>query len=154
MPVDLGTNVDGMSAVQIAKLTAGLKGTCGWINLTINRAALTHDTELVGKMDPYITWKHGDKTYKTTVQKNAGKNPVWGEKFKLPVVDRAVNSTMRFSVMDEETFKDEVIGMADIDLNQLLVPGECCIPLVFKKDQPAGTLAWTSEWEEDTKENV
>lgn len=143
-----------MSAAQIGKLTADFKGTCGWINLTIRRAVLVRDTETLGKMDPYVTWKHGEKTYKTTVQKDAGKNPVWGEKFKLPVLDRTVSTTMRFSVMDEETFKDDTVGCADIELMQLLVPGDSCIPLVYKKDQPAGTLAWTSEWEEDTKENI
>lgn len=108
----------------------------------------------MGKMDPYVKWKHGEKTYKTTVQKDAGKKPIWGEIFKLPIIDRTINTQLSFQVFDEETFKDDVIGECKVDIQQLLVPGDCCFPLVFKGSQNAGTICWTSEWEEDTKENI
>jgi len=109
--------VDTFSTNQIQKLLAGLKGNCGWINLTIQRALLTRDTEVMGKMDPYVKWKHGEKTYKTTVQNNAGKKPIWGEIFKLPIIDRTINTQLSFQIFDEETFKDDVIGEAKIDIH-------------------------------------
>lgn len=105
-------------------------------------------------MDPYVKWTYGGKEYKTTVQSNAGKNPVWGEMFKLPVMDRKITMPITFTVMDEETFKDEEIGECAIEINQLLIPGNSCHKLMYKKSTSCGTLAWTSQWQEDTKEVI
>jgi hypothetical protein len=48
-------------------------------NLVIKpiRATLTRDTELVGKMDPYVVFKFGDKKFKTSTKQEAGKTPNW-----------------------------------------------------------------------------
>ena len=51
---------------------------------------LTHDTEVFGKMDPFVTLKLGTEKYQTKVHTDAGKYPSWNETFsfrKAPGVD-------------------------------------------------------------------
>ena len=49
--------------------------------MTIAKAELIRDTELLGAMSPYCTLTHKGKKLKTKVQSNAGKLPVWNEEF-------------------------------------------------------------------------
>ena len=46
-------------------------------NLTIKPlcATLIRDTEFMGKMDPFCVFTVGDKTFKSPVDQDAGKNP-------------------------------------------------------------------------------
>lgn len=54
----------------------------GPLHIKIISAQLTRDTELVGKMDPYVEFKiGGQNVYKTAVLDGAGKTPQWNEEF-------------------------------------------------------------------------
>ena len=44
-------------------------------------AKLSIDTELFGKMDPYLEMEVLGKTYQTTVHQDGGKLPVWNHTF-------------------------------------------------------------------------
>lgn len=53
----------------------------GILTLTCVEAKLTHDTELLGSMSPYITLVYNGKKLKTKVHSNGGKTPKWGDRF-------------------------------------------------------------------------
>ena len=57
----------------------------GHLTLVIHSAQLTRDTDLVGKIDPYVVIMYAGKEYKTKILKEAGLNPTWNESFQLPV---------------------------------------------------------------------
>jgi Ca2+-dependent lipid-binding protein len=57
------------------KYNNNLKG--GLLDVRIEKATLTRDTELVGKMDPYVEIKLGSRKVRTSVKEEAGKTPVW-----------------------------------------------------------------------------
>ena len=57
----------------------------GKLALTVIEAILTRDTEIIGKMDPYVKIKTGQQVFKTTVKDETGKTPVFNETFELNV---------------------------------------------------------------------
>ena len=40
-------------------------------------AVLTRNTEVVGKMDPYVKMKCCENEWRSTILNEGGKNPVW-----------------------------------------------------------------------------
>lgn len=51
------------------------------MNLTAVGAKLTKDTEMFGKMDPYLIIDIKGKKQQTKVHDNGGKLPVWNQTF-------------------------------------------------------------------------
>jgi len=101
-------------------------------------AKLTHDTEFLGRMDPYVKVLIGDKKAHGKVCKDGGKHPKWNDAFS---VQRAFEPVCYLEVRDEDTFKDDTIGVGEIDLNQIL-PGQVSArwyPLYYKQ-KPAGEI--------------
>ena len=47
------------------------------LHLTCIEAQLTHDTEMFGKMDPFVKITSGHLGIKTSVDENGGKKPTW-----------------------------------------------------------------------------
>ena len=53
--------------------------------LQIVEAEITHDTELVAKMDPYVKIFNDDQIWRSTTAKKGGKNPKWKhQRMKIP----------------------------------------------------------------------
>jgi len=102
-------------------------------------AKLTHDTEVLGKMDPYVQVLIGDKKVQGKVCTDGGKHPKWNDAIS---VQRAFEPVCYLEVLDKDTFsKDDIIGVGQIDLNQL-APGTVSAkwyPL-FYKQKPAGEI--------------
>ena len=48
-------------------------------------AKLLRNTELVGKMDPYVTIEYKKKKYKTDVDNDGGMTPVWNNQLIIPI---------------------------------------------------------------------
>ena len=61
-------------------------------------AFLTRNTEIGSEMDPYVLINYGGKKYKTTVQDEAGKHPVWNESFSIYVTN--LNDTVKVIVKE------------------------------------------------------
>ena len=57
----------------------------GVLQLTLVEAKLTHDTEIMGSMSPYVTLVIDGKKYKSKVMNRAGKKPKWQQKFTFEV---------------------------------------------------------------------
>ena len=51
----------------------------GTLLLSVVEAKLTRNTEMFGKMDPFVKIQIGGVTYTTKVMDNAGKTPVWNQ---------------------------------------------------------------------------
>lgn len=45
------------------------------------------NVETLGKMDPYLKLIVGGQTFKTRVESDAGKTPVWNQTFTINVTD-------------------------------------------------------------------
>lgn len=73
------------------------------------KARLTHDTEFVFKMDPYVFIRYKDRTERTSVIQGGGKNPIWNQTFYFDV--DSMHDLFEFFVMDKDTFTpDDTIG--------------------------------------------
>ena len=51
--------------------------TAGRLIVKVIEARLTHNTEIINKMDPYVFIKHRGQESRTSVRKKAGKHPIW-----------------------------------------------------------------------------
>jgi Ca2+-dependent lipid-binding protein len=86
--------------------------------LVIEEANLTNDTEIFSKMDPYCKIKFMGKKYRTPTKNEAGKKPVW--KFKMELYIKDMNEEISFKVMDDDTFKDDIVGGHTCRIKDLL----------------------------------
>ena len=110
----------------------------GKLVICVKKANLTHDTELMGKMDPYVVLKVGKVQQKTTVKPDAGKNPIWNESFEFPTRN---GDSLELTVYDkEESLSDDVVGRTDLLLNTdaLSVKQDYWLPLFFGKKKEKG----------------
>ena len=79
---------------------------------------MARDTEMVGKMDPYLEMKIGGQdVHKTATLDGAGKNPEWNEEFEFEVRDLDVE--VHFKVSDEDWGTDDIVGEGTIRLADL-----------------------------------
>ena len=61
-----------LAKVQNAEIDAG-----GQLKLTLVSGKILHDTDLIGKMDPYVIFEHKGKKLKSKVHQNGGVLPIW-----------------------------------------------------------------------------
>jgi len=104
-------------------------------------ANLTHNTELIGKMNPYCTFQLGETIVQSEVCKKGGKNPHWGDVVTLPVPINT-ESICQVNVMDKDRFtKDDLVGSISVDLSTLQTKGHSSkwYPIYYH-DKPAGEL--------------
>ncbi|XP_026427407.1 elicitor-responsive protein 1-like isoform X1 [Papaver somniferum] len=105
--------------------------TRGILEVLLVDACLLKDTDLVGKMDPYVVIKFGDQKRKSTVSRTGqGKTPVWNEKLKLDVEyagnirDEHPQYKLSFKIMDKDRFsKNDFVGELTIYVDDLLAQG-------------------------------
>ncbi len=57
----------------------------GELVLTVMNAKLIRNTELMGKMDPYVCIEYRNKKYKTDVDQDGGRLPVWNNTIPISV---------------------------------------------------------------------
>ena len=79
-------------------------------------AKLTYDSEIFGSMDLYCKLKVGEKTEKTSVSQDTGKNPSWEDKIVFEVSNES--DQVHFTLFDKDTFSDDYICEAWIPLFQ------------------------------------
>jgi Ca2+-dependent lipid-binding protein len=84
----------------------------------VEEARLTHDTEVIGKMDPYCKIEYAGKKYKTHTKDEAGMTPKW--KFKMDLYVKDINDDISFKVMDEDTLVDDKVGSVKCKIKDIL----------------------------------
>jgi Ca2+-dependent lipid-binding protein len=86
------------------------------LDIRVNKAVLRRDTEVIGKMDPFVEIKLGEQTKRTTVKDEAGMYPVWGELYTIPVINPLI--AIKFTVFDEDVTTNDLVGAAEIDMDE------------------------------------
>jgi hypothetical protein len=102
-------------------------------------ARLAHDSEWIGKMDPYCTVIVGDKRIKGEVCKDGGVNPKWNDSIAIPF---GLQPTCVVELRDKNTIlPDATIGAFVVNLDEVAVAGQVSkwYP-VFHNNKPAGEI--------------
>ena len=88
--------------------------------ITPKTARLTRDTDSLGSMEPYCKLKYDGIKQKTKVDSSGGKTPNWSETFTYEVTSCTI---LIVSVWESDTFANEEVGTAEIDVNKLKTYG-------------------------------
>ena len=110
----------------------------GYLVITVKKANLTHDTELMGKMDPYVIMKIGKVEQRTTVQLKAGKIPEWNETFEFLAKD---GDLLEIGVWDkEDLISDDFVGDTRVTINKetLKIMQSQWLPVFFGSKKEKG----------------
>lgn len=75
---------------------------------------LTKDTDLFGKMDPYVVCKIGNEQKRTKTHKGGGKKPQWMDTLTF----MSKGTVMTVAAYDDDFGKDDFIGEGSLNLNQ------------------------------------
>lgn len=87
------------------------------LKITAKLAKLTHDTDSVGKMDPYCVLTLNNQTKKTNVHKNGHLNPKWEEKFEFQA---EINDILHYKVFEVDAgAKDDLVGEGSFTVTSL-----------------------------------
>ena len=107
---------------------------------------MARDTEMVGKMDPYLELTIGGQAvHKTATLDGAGKTPEWNEEVDFEVRD--LDMEVHFRVSDEDWGTDDIVGEGTIRLADLCKEGgtDQSWPINYKGED-AGTVRLASTW--------
>jgi len=102
-------------------------------------ANLTHDTDLIGKMNPYCAFNVGNVRIKSQICNKGGKHPHWNDCVTVPSTGEP---TAVVDLMDKDKItRDDTIGTFTIDLQEVQNRGSISkwYPL-FYKNRPAGEI--------------
>jgi Ca2+-dependent lipid-binding protein len=91
----------------------------GKLKICILEAKLTHDTEPLGKMDPYVIVETRMQRWRTKTQEDAGKTPTWADEV-LDVDVKYIGDDIHFAVMDEEVCADDHVGECTVKLSSFI----------------------------------
>lgn len=95
------------------------------VKLTFIDADISHDTELMGKMSPYIKVKvNNNDKWRSKTSKSGGKLPNFNREF-VNLNLRSLNDTVSIEVWDDDNItKDDFIGGTHLKSYQLLGKGQ------------------------------
>jgi len=112
-------------------------------------ANLTHDTDLIGKMNPYCAFNVGNVRIKSQVCNKGGKHPHWNDAVNIPEAIGEVSAIVDLMDKDKIT-KDDTIGTFTIDLAEVQSRGAISkwYPL-FYKNKPAGEILLEACYQSD-----
>jgi len=101
-------------------------------------ANITHNTELIGKMDPYCLFHVGTQKIKGQVCRKGGKHPQWEDSIVIPITNQP---TCVVDLKDKDILHDDKIGTFEVDLREVETQGRLkkWYPL-FYKEKPAGEI--------------
>ena len=111
----------------------------GTIQIKVLNAELTHDTDWIGKMDPYVVIKINDQSSQTTVKKGAGKSPQWYETLTFRTKE---GDSIRIDVYDKDLLKsDDLVGQGCFEIKDIAtVVKDMSVELYIKGSCFAGEI--------------
>jgi len=116
----------------------------GTITLRPIEANLTHNTDILTKMNPYCSIIVGVSKFNSQICKKGGKHPHWNDSITVPFQNE---STMILELMDKDRItKDDIIGGCSINITELQSGGSRWYPL-FYKNKPAGEILLEASFE-------
>ena len=90
----------------------------GTLRLHIIEAALSRDTEMMGKMDPWCQVTTAYQKVRTRTMDGAGKTPKWETTFSIKVYND--QEIIKFSVFDEDVMKNDTVGEETYKIHQIM----------------------------------
>jgi len=111
-------------------------------------ANLTHNTDLLTKMNPYCSFLMGNERIKGQVCKKGGKHPHWNDAITIPATNQGL---LVMELMDQDKItKDDSIGACTIDLSEVQSLGQVSrwFPLTYK-NKPAGEILLEASFQGD-----
>ncbi|KAJ4751173.1 Calcium-dependent lipid-binding (CaLB domain) family protein [Rhynchospora pubera] len=92
--------------------------------LLVDAKGLASTDFLAGKIDPYVLIQYRSQERKSSIKREAGKNPVWNETFKFSINTSDLQHKLVLKLMDHDTFsRDDYIGEATINMTDLVAIG-------------------------------
>lgn len=88
----------------------------GSIEVLVVAARNLKDTEILGKMDPFIQLRCDSQTKRSKTCYGGGKNPTFNDTITFNIID-GVNQ-VHLDVFDEDTMSNDHIGIATVDLDK------------------------------------
>ena len=118
----------------------------GSLKLHLLEAHLTHGSHGLGKMDPYVKFQSREQEFKSSVDKNGGKNPKWhGQHWEIEV--HYLGDELHYHVFDDDIGKDDSIGKGSTKLSALVHNGGVSEWFEIQhKGEPAGKIHLQTEW--------
>ncbi|KAK7372375.1 hypothetical protein VNO80_05753 [Phaseolus coccineus] len=97
----------------------------GFMEVQLVKAKGLRDTDIFGKMDPYVLIQYKGQEKRSRDANGQGKNPVWNEQFMFKVDHVGSNDQHKliFKIMDKDLYKDDFVGEAIIHVGDLLAQG-------------------------------
>ncbi|CAG8537037.1 11751_t:CDS:2 [Funneliformis mosseae] len=80
--------------------------------------------DIIGKGDPFVTFRIGEEAKRIKAEKKGGQHPEWDEEVRFDLVDNPNNKKMKIQVLNEDKREHILIGDSFIDLSQVLENGE------------------------------
>lgn len=83
-------------------------------------ATIAKDTDLIGKMDPYVTIEVAGKTERTKTVEAGGKNPRWADRFTFSCNQ---GDTITLRIYDDDVGRDDFIGELRLSVLEVMTQG-------------------------------
>lgn len=80
------------------------------------------DTEVIGKMDPFIEIEYRETKKITTTLQEGGDRPVWDETLEFDIYSR--DDYLTISCYDEDISKDDKLGRAKLKATEVCSKNE------------------------------
>lgn len=118
----------------------------GILTVRPKEGKLVRDTEVFGKMSPYLTISFKGKKFKSKVHDNGGKKPVWTDEFVLEVTD--VTEELVLRCWDQDMTTSDAVGFVKIKMSSLMI--NCGVEdwfTIMYDNKPAGEILLSTTFE-------
>ena len=123
----------------------------GTLIVGVIEAVLTRNTELIGKMDPYLILKLKEYESRTAVKDSAGKTPKWNEIFCFRTQE---NNTVKFEIWDYEAIKkDDFVGEGEFSISGIRKKKSFWFPVYYKNNN-IGNIMFELEFVPKIEEEI
>lgn len=90
----------------------------GTLRFTVIKANLLRNTEIFGKMDPFIEIQHGHKKIRTATIQEGGEKPEWNQTLNLMLTTLKDDQEIKVTCFDEDVIVNDVVGSGTFKLSQ------------------------------------
>jgi hypothetical protein len=89
------------------------------LEIQVIDAKLTHDNQIIGKMDPYVMFRTPTAEWKSKTCKDGGKLPKWDKAIWRPK-QSSFGEEMTLSVFDEDALKNVFVGSGTVSMSAFI----------------------------------
>jgi Ca2+-dependent lipid-binding protein len=119
----------------------------GVLKIKVVSGKLTHNTETFTKMDPFVEIKFNNVVKRTSVQLEAGKNPIWNETLEFEVLE--VDDYIDITVLDQEYSRNDLIGSTQFIVKNMITTDSDLLQTfdIMFAGKPAGNINFKADWQ-------